>query len=806
MFQQANQVLFSNESGTFLYVDGNLYQYEWSGNSIVANLLFKDLPCTGVMNVMQERGSGDYFISTESTGFHRIKRKRFTVINLKDANGKPVIERNGGNNSSNVIYALTNWDGRHLYCNEHIMSLNGAGFSRHFDPRNAERISHFFIYPKDSTHVWLNMSNGIYSLDKTTGRYTQLIKIFSPKKIVELGNGTSIVVAIDVIAALQNGKATELYSSDTVNFTTAEKISDNCLVIGSAKGIFYFYPTSKKLEAIPYEKELKVRYIFKDRANRLWFTTYGQGLFYLSGKSILPIPPDKAGYLSIGHSIAEDNSGYFWVPTNHGLFKFRYDSLLSIIQGKSSKLNYTYFDKTDGFNTNEFNGGGWPALINHRETGRLFFPSMDGIVTFSPDSIKSVNSSRHLFFDEIVLNDTGMVQTTADNLLFSNRTKSIRLVFSSPYYGHPQNIRYSYSISSEPEQWQELGNSRSIVLNNLPGGRYTVTVKKEEADNIPVLARIEFAIEKKFTETLLFRLLLVLAITGLVFLYFKARLFYLNKERNRLEKEVALRTADQLRLIDELKNSVTELTQLQQELSGMMEHRERIVGVLMHDIKSPLRFLNQVAAHLANSLVQNEAVKNKNIAREIAVSLNQLYLFVQDFAVWLGSTAPGKMLVNEKIDLQKMLSETVAVYAEVQKNISIRIPDTTPVLYGDTDMIKAIIRNLLDNAVKNTTDGRILLSVACPQETEECEITISDEGKGLPEEQIAELNRYFLSEQETLSFSADRSGHKIIKDFLQKQGGYILYQSNNPRGLIATVTLPGSFDPQHSSVTVLSSN
>ncbi len=344
---------------------------------------------------MQERTTGDFLISTKSTGFYRIKKKRFSTINLTGTSRETTGANTNFNN--NIIYAVALWDPQHIFCTGYITPIWGNNVSRRFDPGNKARFNYFFIHPKDSLHVLLNFGDGIQSFNKKTGSYTPLLKIFDPKEAIEFSNDTTIIVAARNIVALQNNQVKELYRNDTIYFTAAEKVTEDCLAVGTANGVYYFYPSKKKLQPVPYKEALKVRFIFKDKADRLWFTTYGQGLFYLSGNSIVPLPIDNANYLAIGHSIVEDNSGYFWVSTNHGLFRLDYASLLSIIRGQSSKLYYTFFDKTDGFNTNEFNGGCYPSSIHQKETGQMFFPSMDGVVRFNPDSIPTITSNSPVF-------------------------------------------------------------------------------------------------------------------------------------------------------------------------------------------------------------------------------------------------------------------------------------------------------------------------------------------------------------------------------------------------------------------------
>lgn len=429
---------------------------------------------------MKEKTTGDFLISTKSTGFYRVKKKRFSVVNLTAAiTARPGEYRDFNNN---IVYSLALWDEKHLFFNGYITPLSG-GVSRNFDPNNKASLDYFFQYPKDKTHFWLNLRDGtqagVQSFNKQTGSYGSLIKIAGPKKVIELSNGTSIFVAARSILALKDNQVSELYQNEAEEFTTAEKITEDCLVLGTANGLYHFYPYSQKLQAIRYQEALKVRFIFKDKSGRVWFTTYGQGLFYLSGNSIVPLPLDNAGYLAISHSIVEDNSGHFWVPTNHGLFKLRYSSLLAIISKQSSKLYYTYYDKTDGFNTNEFNGGCYPSNIYQKETGQIFFPSMDGVVRFNPDSLPDVTGDSPVFFDEIVLNDTGRIHSVADKSVFPKQTSSLRIDFSSPYYGHTENVKFSYRLSNDTKEWKDLPKSRSITLNNLPGGSYTLVIKKK---------------------------------------------------------------------------------------------------------------------------------------------------------------------------------------------------------------------------------------------------------------------------------------------------------------------------------------
>ncbi|MEO5893538.1 MAG: ATP-binding protein [Ferruginibacter sp.] len=810
VFNRESAVLFSNASGTFFYSSGRLFQYKFKGDHVEATLIFKDLPCIGVVNVMTETSTGDFLISTRSTGFFRVKKKRFSVVNLT----APITPAPGQARdfNNNIVYSLTLWDKQHLFFNGYITPFSG-GISRDFDPSNKSSLDYFFTYSKDSLHFLMNMGDGskssLQNFNKQNGSYTPLFTMYAPKKVLELSDGTSILIAARSITAVQGNKVTELNKNEGAEFTTAEKVTDDCLLLGTMNGLYYFYPRTQTLRAIKYKDALNVRFIFKDKSGKFWFTTYGQGLFHLSGDSIIPLPLDNARHLAISHSIVEDRSGHFWVPTNHGLFKLGYASLLSIIRRQGSKLYYTYYDKTDGFNTNEFNGGCFPSNIYQPETGQVFFPSMNGVVRFNADSLPDVTNNSAVFFDEIVMNDTGHIYSVSGRTVFAKQTASIRIDFSSPYYGHTENVKYSYNLSDDPKEWKDLPKSRSITFNNLPGGSYTLVIKKEGGTSAPIEASFQFDIQRKFSETVVFKLLLLILVVALVYLYFRARIYYLNKERKRLEQIVAIKTADQLQLIDQLRDNIAHLTQLQQQLEQMMEHKENILAVLIHDIKSPLHFLNTVAEHLYKGINLNPPQKNRDIAHEISVSINRLYLFTQDFAIWLNASQPGHIQKRELVDLDKIVEEALAVYKEIidKKDIKILTRISCKFVYGDEPMIKSVIRNLVDNAIKNTPKGNIIITGDFAPNEERCELIIADEGKGMSEEQIVAINKYFRAGDDVLLFSTLGYGHKVIKDFVHKMRGTISYRQNFPSGVIAIISLPVTSSPlntilKHSAATI----
>ncbi|MNR09465.1 hypothetical protein D3C85_1256670 [compost metagenome] len=72
--------------------------------------------------------------------------------------------------------------------------------------------------------------------------------------------------------------------------------------------------------------------------------------FFIQTTNCIPIDEDH--YLNSAHTIIEDKRGFFWIPTNKGLFQISRKALIKYTKNKTAPIYYHQYNKEDGFLTN----------------------------------------------------------------------------------------------------------------------------------------------------------------------------------------------------------------------------------------------------------------------------------------------------------------------------------------------------------------------------------------------------------------------------------------------------------------------
>lgn len=262
-----------------------------------------------------------------------------------------------------------------------------------------------------------------------------------------------------------------------------------------------------------------------------------------------------------------------------------------------------------------------------------------------------------------------------------------------------------------------------------------------------------------------------------------------NNEKNMTEKEISL--SNELEsLKGELKKSQEELITSQEKL----EKLKKFIPVMAHDLKSPfngiLGFVNLLNENYADF---NEEERVKFI-KLISTSSNRYYSFLEELLTWSMSQIEGAKPNIENLSLSQSINKVVEIYSQIasEKNIELinESKDDFTVL-ADAQMLEAVIRNLVSNALKFTnSEGKVIVSTV-PEGENKINILVTDTGVGLSADKKNNiLNNIGVSTDGTNKEKGTGLGLNTCVNFTKLMGGEIKVESEEGKGTTFIVTLP----------------
>lgn len=570
--------------------------------------------------------------------------------------------------------------------------------------------------------------------------------------------------------------------------TKMEFASASELWLAGPKWLAKFNPYTGAAKIYPGFKDLDIRTLHMDKKGILWIGTYGNGYYaFFNGKTVR-MPADRNNYLSIVHSFVPDGNGYCWITTNQGLFQAKMTDLYSYLNGDASSVYYQYYDRSNGLLTNEFNGGCSPSGLRLKD-GTLSFPSMRGIVQFDPRAMRPVFSEKNIYIDRVQA-DSVSINPAPGGFTLPARTEMLQVAVSSPYFGTPYNHAVFYRVRGLKTSWQPLPQDGQITLNRLAKGKYTLELKKPAGfGNRQIETRLAFTVSPTFYETWWFRIAAGIAALGILWLLFRLRLNMLLQQKRRLQSEVNLATQEQQRLIENLEIAVSDLERSQEELYKNTVLQEKLARIITHDLQSPLRFLSNVSERI------NREVKNGNmealpeLSRELQRSSAGIYRFVQDFGLWVNAKGRNFKPVQEPVVLAGLVKTLQVFFQELAKRkkniLEIQIGEDLTVM-ADPQMMLIMLRNIIDNANKYTSGGRI--TVAAAVSGPYASVSVTDTGGGFSAAALARV-REQIANPDLFEREKDGSGYgyRFIADFIKVSEINISITSTENQG--TTVTL-----------------
>lgn len=259
----------------------------------------------------------------------------------------------------------------------------------------------------------------------------------------------------------------------------------------------------------------------------------------------------------------------------------------------------------------------------------------------------------------------------------------------------------------------------------------------------------------------------------------------------RREAKEALQTAH-----DDLEQKTTELEQANIDLKKLDELRSTFLANMSHELRTPLNSIIGYTDLLSDRIdgdITEEQEKSLTKVHKNAKNLLTLINEILD----MSRIESGRVELDlSAVDVQDIIQTTISSL-EPMVNKKTLIIDTDfdenlPLAHADPDRVRQVVTNLLHNAIKFTSKGRIILSVRRSQTPKFVEVCISDTGMGIREKDFDKLFDMFtpLDISATRPYGGVGLGLSICKGLVEMQGGNIWVESKYGEGSKFYFTLP----------------
>ncbi|MET0466656.1 MAG: two-component regulator propeller domain-containing protein [Chitinophagaceae bacterium] len=718
----------SDNKRVILYNDHRFFEITRTDNAFTCRLLLSGfdadqhvINCAFLSPVTQQ-----LFLGSATEGLYRFITSPFTIGQAETANG------------FNIFYSLLEFQPERLLSGQGLI-IEGGHVAK--DRRQLmERVSDKYTILKDAKgYLWTKKDRWIYRLNSNATQVLDSLQMQSTVNCLYRSLDNSIWIgtqsAIFRMDPEKERGSPVLITALTAHSTCLAEDRDSTLWIGTLHGL---YTLARHTSTPQLSKGLPTQYIrsvYCENEERTWVTTYGDGFTLFDQGKVVRMPLDAKGYLRSSHCIMEDHHGNFWVPTNKGLFQMSKKDLIVYSNDRSLLPYYHYYSTEQGLNTNEFNGGCQPcAAIT--SGGLISMPTIDGTVSFLPDSILPSYPDYPFTIDEVLIDNR---QVSIGSLLEVPRDISqLTVRISTANWSHAGNLRIFFALEKNGELpvWYPVPDNRTINLTTLPAGDFTLRIRKQNGsgrDNYLEWSLPLHVPAPWFLQPLAF-VILVITAAFLTWMIIRLRLRIVKKKNTLLQQQIKENTA-------ELQTALEELTLSEQALRQQTKLQQQLLAAFSHDIKAPMKHLMFTVERMSQALQNQDPLSYVKVSESIHHHIRRLYHLMNNILQYIRSQMNGGQRQTASFKLAQVLDDKLTIFQDLAQERMTTLDHSVSSevqIYTDELLFSIILHNLIDNAIKVTVNGAV--TITAHSDASGCELTIHDTGIGMSEELVNWIN------------------------------------------------------------------
>jgi two-component system, OmpR family, phosphate regulon sensor histidine kinase PhoR len=229
-------------------------------------------------------------------------------------------------------------------------------------------------------------------------------------------------------------------------------------------------------------------------------------------------------------------------------------------------------------------------------------------------------------------------------------------------------------------------------------------------------------------------------------------------------------------------------------LKELEQIRQDFVANVSHELRTPLTTIKGYAETLLGGALKEEVALP--FVQIIKKHTDRLTKIVEDLLMLSKIESKGFDLKSEPLSLSDLIDDVLDFVKDGagKKNVTISREEVplSLVVQADRNYLEHVFVNLLDNGIKYTHEGGKISISASEKDQGEVQISIRDDGIGIPREDLPRIFERFyrVDKGRSQELGGTGLGLSIVKHIVQAYGGKVWAESQPGKGSTFHLTLP----------------
>jgi PAS domain S-box-containing protein len=345
--------------------------------------------------------------------------------------------------------------------------------------------------------------------------------------------------------------------------------------------------------------------------------------------------------------------------------------------------------------------------------------------------------------------------------------KNVEDLIPKRFHAHHADYRHSYNHHPEI---RPMGAGRELFGRRSDGTEFPVEISLSPYQTEEGLFIIAFVIDisvRKEKELEIIRM--------------NEAFRQLNDE---LEAKVEERTRQLEGTLNELKASRDEISQSLEKEKEVNDMKSRFVAMASHEFRTPLSTILSSASLLSKYTSGEDQPKRDKHVQRIKSAVNNLTGILNEF-LSVGRMEDGGLAAHPRaFDVEELLVGVCAEMRDIAKPGQ-QITCThqgVSTAWLDSELLRNVLINLLSNAIKFSPEERPIRVASRMEETGKLEISVTDEGMGIPAGDQQHLFERFFRADNAMNIQGTGLGLHIVAKYMELMGGELRFTSELGKG------------------------